>query len=117
MNTTNFQSNLATLLAALQLCQQNENNIILDDKFEQKVLQQKPLWERYLSDVKKQLIEALHIFENYDHKKLLAKYFQKIKSKKNLGQNSKKACYNIMMQYALEAFENETWNKREYRRG
>lgn len=110
MNTTNFQSNLATLLAALQFCQENENNTIIDDKFEQKVLQQKPHWEHYLLDVKKQLIKALHIFESYDRQKVLTKYFQKIKSKKVLGPNTKKICFNIMLQYALEAFENETWN-------
>lgn len=109
-NTQTFQSHLATVLSTIQLYQKNGENTIIDEEFEQQVIRQNPIWEKYLLEAKQQLLEAINIFKTYDHKKLLTKFFQKIQQGQLLSANNRKKYYDIVMQYALEAYENKTWN-------
>ena len=103
-----FTKNLATVLASFQV--EKMESITSNEMFEEKVKQQEQYWVNYLEETKKQLNEAIKIFKTYDKKGLLTTFFQKIETRKNLSQCYLRKNFDILNQYAFEAFENKTWN-------
>ena len=99
-----FTNNLATALTALEL-NPEENNVSEID-FNKK----QSHWTNYLEETKKQLNEAVKIFESYDKKGVLTTFFQKIKTKQMLRYQVLSKTFDTLFQYAFEAFENKTWN-------
>jgi len=109
-NTSNisFTKALGTILATLQV--NNMEAIALNEDFDKQVHQQEKYWTNYLEETKKQLNEAIKTFKAYDKKGLLNTFFQKIEKRKNLSQYYLRKNFDILNQYAFEAFENKTWN-------
>lgn len=107
-NGISFTKNLATVLASMQVS--SMESITTDEEFDQKVKEKEEFLTKYLEGTKKQLNEAMQTFESYDHKGLLTKFFQKIKSRKKINQHLQTKFFDILNQYAFEAFESKTWN-------
>ena len=103
-----FTKALGTTLAMLQM--NGGENTTSEEEFEQRINQQENYWTNYLEETKKQLNEAIKTFEAYDQKGLLTKFFQKIKTRKNISPQRLHEAFDTLNQYAFEAFENKTWN-------
>lgn len=102
---SSFSKNLSALMAINQI-----EDDIPQDELEKRVIQQQGTWINYFKDIRRQLNEALQLFESYDQKKHLSKYIQKIKTKKTLNQYAQSKFLELLTQYAFEAFKNKTWN-------
>ena len=103
-----FTKALGTTLAMLQM--NGGENTTSEEEFEQRINQQENYWTNYLEETKKQLNESIKTFEAYDQKGLLTKFFQKIKTRKNISPQRLHKAFDTLNQYAFEAFENKTWN-------
>lgn len=100
---------LATHFAKAVVQAQKGEKLALDSDSEKEIIQQKQLWSRYLQETKDLLNQGIAIFESYDNKNLLKAFFQKIRTGKRINPYTLPKYIDIMLKYATQAFESETW--------
>jgi len=100
------REDLSFLLALIEATNGNNNLKDITPELEQKIIEKKTYYQRYLNDCSSTMSEAVKLFKMYDKDGLLKKFFEKIGKKhykfdKNLFSN--------LMKFAMQAYDNGTY--------